>query len=156
MPRHNIKQIRPNSRYKSGAINPESCKKLFESQKHIPIIYRSSYEKAFIFWLENSSKVLHWGSECVGIPYTNLQDGTSHTYYPDYIVEYQNGDVVQVILIEIKPYNQTQPPRAELPKDSYAWREYARNISKWKAAKSFCESHNMIFKILTERTISRL
>lgn len=158
---HDIKKIRPNGRYKGGQINPTSCRKLYESQKTRPIIYRSSYERDFIFWLERSKRVIRWGSECVGIGYTNPQDGKHHTYYPDYIMEVWN-DVSQpslgttTILVEIKPYNQTRPPDPLLPKDSYAWVEYIRNISKWKAAVEFANQNNMQFKIFTERTISRL
>lgn len=154
---HNIKQVRPNGRYKAGQINPESCKKLFESQKHVPIIYRSSYEKDFIHWLERSPRVSRWGSECVGIPYRNLGDGTSHTYYPDYIIEMIKDDgTKKILLVEVKPWKQTQKPDAMLPMDSYAWKEYVRNCSKWKAAQEFAQRYGAEFRIITERTIQRL
>ena len=158
---HDIKKIRPNNRYKGGQINPASCHKLYESQKTRPIIYRSSYERDFIFWLERSPIVVRWGSECIGIGYTNLQDGKRHTYYPDYVMEVLNdkndpSKGTTTILVEIKPYNQTKAPDPILPRDSYAWIEYARNISKWKAAVEFARQNNMQFKIFTERTISRL
>lgn len=159
--KHDIKKQAPNKRYKGGQINPKSCKKLFESQVNKPIIYRSSYERDFIYWLERSPRVIHWGSECIGIPYQNLRDGTHHTYYPDYIMEVlkdQNDPSkgTDIILVEIKPFNQTQTPNPCLPKDSYAWNEYVRNVSKWKAAQRYCEQNNMVFKIFTEKTISRL
>lgn len=158
---HDIKKIRPNQRYKGGQINPASCRKLYESQKTRPVIYRSSYEKDFIYWLEHSSRVIRWGSECIGIHYINMHDGKSHTYYPDYIMEvlkdpHNPSQGTETILVEIKPYNQTKPPDPTLPKDSYAWVEYVRNISKWRAAVEFARQNNMQFKIFTERTISRL
>ena len=158
---HNIKKQKPSRRYKGGQINPHSCKKLFESQINSPIIYRSSYERDFIYWLENSPKVSRWGSECVGISYTNLRDGSKHIYYPDYIMEIfkdQNNPSLgtDMVLVEIKPYNQTKAPDPTIPKDSYAWNEYIRNISKWRAAQEFCKKNNMFFKIFTEHTISRL
>lgn len=153
---HDIKKTRPNGRYKAGQINPASCKKLYESQRHSPIIFRSSYERDFVYWLERSQKVIHWGSECVGIPYINLGDGSHHTYYPDYIMELITPEGPRTILVEIKPFNQTRPPDPLLPKDSYAWVEYIRNVSKWKAAREFAERNGMEFKIFTERTISRL
>jgi len=157
----NIKHVRPNKRYKAGCINPNSCKKLFESQKGKPIIYRSSYERQFIQWLETSHRVVHWGSECVGIRYTNKADGTSHIYYPDYIVEvYKDltdpSQGTDVFIVEIKPWSQTQPPSQSLPRDSYAWKEYIRNVSKWDAAVAYAARNNVKFKIFTERTISRL
>ena len=158
---HDIKKTRPNGRYKAGQINPDSCRKLYESQRSKPIIYRSSYERDFVLWLERSRMVIHWGSECVGIGYTNVQDGKHHTYYPDYIMEVWN-DVnnpnagTSTVLVEIKPYSQTKSPDPTLPRDSYAWKEYIRNMCKWKAALEFAKQNNMQFKIFTERTISRL
>ena len=158
---HDIKKIRPSRRYKGGQINPASCHKLYESQRMKPIIYRSSYERDFIYWLERSPKVVHWGSECIGINYVNLQDGKHHTYYPDYVMDVYNDQNdpskgISTMLVEIKPYNQTRPPDPTLPRDSYAWVEYVRNISKWRAAAEFAKENNMFFKIFTERTISRL
>lgn len=147
----NIKQLKPtkNGRYKQGYINPRSCKKLFEQFSRDNIIYRSSYELKFIMWLENNNKVKRWGSECFYIPYLYF-DGTTHKYYPDYFVEMVDGSKM---VIEIKPYNQTQKPINE---NSWAAKEYAKNICKWKAAMDFCESKGYIFKVLTEKTINQL
>lgn len=147
----NIKQLKPvkNGRYKQGYINPRSCKKLFEQFSRDNIIYRSSYELKFIMWLENNNKVKRWGSECFYIPYLYF-DGTTHKYYPDYFVEMVDGSKM---VIEIKPYNQTQKPINE---NSWAAKEYAKNICKWKAAMDFCTSKGYIFKVLTEKTINQL
>ena len=48
---NNIKQLKPrkNGRYNQGYINQLSCKKLFPQLKVENIIYRSSYEKKFIY-----------------------------------------------------------------------------------------------------------
>lgn len=150
----NIKNLKPNKhgRYRQGTINPYSCKKLFESQKSTPIIYRSSYEKRFVQWLESNHNVTHWGSECIAIKYRRLDDDTEHTYYPDYLVETINGNY----LVEVKPYNQTRPPDPLLPHSSYAWQTYITNMSKWKAAQEFCERNNLHFKIITEKSIFRM
>ena len=104
----NIKNLNPSksSRYKQGCIDPKSCKKLFKSISNEKIIYRSSYELKFIVWLENNDKVKYWGSECFCIPYL-YKDGTTHKYYPDYFIEMVDGTK---LVIEIKPYNQTQKP----------------------------------------------
>lgn len=147
----NIKQLKPSksSRYKQGMVNPLSCKKLFPQLQHDKIIYRSSYEYKFIMWLENSNKVKYWGSECFSIPYFYI-DGTTHRYYPDYFIEMMNGDKY---VVEIKPKNQTQQPINE---NCWAWKEYQKNLCKWRAAKEFCEKKGYIFKILTENTIKQL
>ena len=146
-----IKQLKPSkhSRYEQGYINPTACKKLFDSQRTEPIIFRSSYERRFVNWLESNPNVKHWGSECVRIPYTYV-DNQTHGYYPDYVVEMQNGDV---ILIEIKPKNQTIKPDVE---NTWAYDTYMRNMCKWKAAKKYCEDRKLKFQILTEDTIMKL
>ena len=86
---HNIKQLKPSksSRYQQGYIDPSSCKKIFEGMEKEKIIYRSSYERTFIYWLENNKNVKGWGSECIKIPYMYI-DGQWHSYYPDYFVEF--------------------------------------------------------------------
>jgi hypothetical protein len=146
-----IKDLKPSkkSRYKQGYINPKSCKKLFESQQNEKIIYRSSYEKRFILWLEKSEKVKHWGSECISIEYIG-EDGQKHHYWPDYIVEFVDG---RKFVFEVKPYSQTVQPD---PRCEYAYREYKKNMLKWTAAKQFCERNGMHFKVITEHIISRL
>ena len=65
-----IKEFKPikDGRYSQGYINPASCKKLFPQMKTDKIIYRSSYERKFIAWVENNEKVKQWGSECIRIP----------------------------------------------------------------------------------------
>lgn len=146
-----IKQLKPtkNSRYKQGYIDPRSCKKLFNQLSRERIIYRSSYELKFITWLEQSNLVKGWGSECFCIPYLFV-DGTTHRYYPDYFVEMMDGTKM---VVEIKPYNQTQKPVNE---NCWAAKEYAKNMCKWKATLEFCEKKGYKFKVLTEKTIKQL
>lgn len=147
----NIKQLKPSksSRYNQGYVDPTTCKKLFEQVSNQRIIYRSSYELKFITWLENSNKVKQWGSECFYIPYL-YKDGTTHKYYPDYFVEMVDGTK---LVVEIKPYNQTQKP---INANCWAAKEYMKNMCKWKAAIEFCKNKGYIFKVLTEKTINQL
>ena len=148
---HNIKELRPQtySRFQQGYIKNDACKKLFPSLRKQPIIFRSSYERKFVYWLESNKNVKHWGSECVSVPYMYI-DGVVHTYYPDYFVEMENGDK---ILVEIKPKNQTIKPLTE---SGYVYDMWVKNMCKWKAAKKFCEDRNIKFQIITEQTIERL
>jgi hypothetical protein len=144
-----IKELKPRkqSRYSQGYVNPKTCKKLIDPSK--PVIYRSSYEKKFMIWLESSRKVERWGSECIRIPYLFV-DGKIHSYFPDYYVEFVDGTKM---LVEIKPANQTRPPVNE---NCWAAKEWTRNSCKWRAAQEFCASKGIQFKILTENTISKL
>lgn len=149
---HDIKQLAPkhSSRFKQGYVNPASCKKLFESVAHQPIIYRSSWEQRFMQWCEHSPKVKHWGSECVSVKYFLPTDQKWHTYYPDFFLEMSDGTYA---VVEIKPSNQTTKPRSN---DSWAASTYIRNYAKWTTIKQACEEKGYRFCILTERTIERL
>lgn len=148
-----IKQLKPSSksRYDQGYINPSTCKKLFESQKSVPIIYRSSLEKKFVMWCENSAEVKRWGSECVKVRYSDPRDGTMHTYNPDFILEMTDG---RRIVVEIKPYNQTKKPPYP-PRDDYQWNTYIKNTLKWKAAREHFEGMGIQFMIITEKFFTR-
>lgn len=146
-----IKQLRArrSSRYDQGYVNTRSCTKLIDPTQ--PVIYRSSYEKKFITWLESSPRVVRWGSECMVIPYMFIDEKT-HRYYPDFYMEMTNGDRV---VVEIKPSSQTRPPVGPTP-SAYAIKEWQKNTCKWRAARKFCEDRGMKFMIITENTINRL
>lgn len=150
--KNDIKNLKPSksSRYHQGYIDVKSCKKIFPELKHEKIIYRSSYEKAFMIWLETCDNVKRWGSECICIPYLYAVDQKMHHYYPDYFVEMVDGTC---FVIEIKPSSQTIKPVNE---NCYAHKEYVKNVCKWKATMEFCKSKGYKFKILTEKTIGKL
>ena len=147
-----IKSLKPrkNGRFQQGYINPNNCKKLFESVKNQPIIYRSSWERRFISWCENCKKVKYWGSECICIKYHNPVDQKQHRYYPDFVVQLEDGTVM---IVEIKPKNQTQIPDCE---NSWASKTYAVNSAKWSEIKKRCDEKGYKFCILTEKTIAKL
>lgn len=148
-----IKKVRPSlsSRYVQGYIDPSSCRKLFPSLSRERVIYRSSYEKKFIYYLENSPSIRRWGSECLEIPYFSAIDQKMHRYYPDYLVETVGGEV---IVVEVKPLSQTHPPVNE--NDGWGRREWMKNACKWTAAREWCKEKGFKFKILTENTINKL
>lgn len=146
-----IKDFKPikDGRYSQGYINPSSCKKIFPQMKTDKIIYRSSYERKFIAWLENSEQVKNWGSECIRIPYLYI-DGKMHSYYPDYFVEMMDGTKM---VVEIKPSAQTKRPVNE---NTWVGKEYRKNMCKWKATMEFCQAKGYKFKIITEKTINNI
>lgn len=142
-----IKKLKPNknSVYKQGYINPATCKKLFESLKYTPIIYRSSLEKKFIYFCESSNQIKKWGSECIRIPYFDIYKNKERTYFPDYVIEMINGDK---ILIEIKPYSQTHYPDRV---SQWALEQWLTNKQKWSSAIEWCNLNNYKFQIITEK-----
>ena len=143
-----IKELKPSkkSRYHQGYIPKSQCKKLFNSIKDEPIIYRSGLELQFIQFCENNPKITKWASEPIAITYFNrLKDKEAH-YYPDYIIENYKGERT---IVEIKPYNQTIKP-SDI--DSRWLKEsWIINVDKWNAAKKFAEENNMKFIIVTEK-----
>ena len=118
--------------------------------KHERIIFRSSYEKKFIYWLENNPAVKYWGSECLKIPYFYPPDGKTHSYYPDYFVQMEDGTC---LVVEIKPSSQTKKPVNE---NSWVGEAYRKNMCKWKATMEFCKAKGFQFKVITEKTISQI
>ena len=145
----NIKELRPSkkSRFEQGYINPASCKKLFESLRGTPIIFRSSLEKKFVTWCETNPNVRAWGSECMQIRYLDPRDEKMHTYNPDFAVEMTDGTRM---VVEIKPYAQSVKPPYPY-RDDWNWRNYIKNQLKWRAAKEKCDAAGVKFVVVTER-----
>lgn len=142
-----IKNLKPrkNGKYHQGMIDPKKTKKYYSSCKDEPIIYRSGLELQFIQYCENSSKIAKWASEPIEIKYYNRLKEKYARYYPDYIIEDNNGNKA---IIEIKPKNQCVKPNYN---DSMWLKEsWIVNVDKWNAAKKFAEEHNMKFIIINE------
>lgn len=123
------------------------------------VVYRSSWERKFMCFLDGHSNVIKWGSEEIVIPY--VWCGKAHRYFPDFVVEFKSRDGgIKKMIVEIKPYAQTKPP--ELPKKKTAkalkrYEEavetYTKNIAKWESAKEFCERNGAQFIVLTEKEL---
>lgn len=125
---------------------------------HTNIIYRSLWEKRFMRYCDENPNVLAWSSEELSIPYLSPVDKKMHRYFPDFLVNYRNKrGQTETRLIEIKPKNQTIPPKKKTTKRGKPTvsflREasrYAINDAKWKAAQEFCADRKWVFSILTE------
>jgi len=110
------------------------------------ITYRSSWEyKAFgmMSKMHNMKAINGWASEETVFKYVSPLDDKEHKYYMDLTVFKPNGDVV---FIEIKPYQQTQPPnRTRNKRDDVYAREvntFRVNTAKWKAVEEWCKKHS--------------
>lgn len=147
-----IKHLKPrkNSKYHQGYVDRTKCRKLYDSVKDEPIIYRSGLELQFINFCETNDKILKWSSEPISIKYYNRLKKKEANYYPDYVLEMKSkeGDV-QHVIVEIKPYNQTKMPKET---DSRWLKEmWVMNTDKWNAATKFAKDHNAKFIIVTEK-----
>ena len=117
------------------------------------IIYRSSWELAFMNFCDNNDNVLEWSSESIRIPYRNPLTGKHSTYVPDFLVVYQNKHGKQVAeLIEIKPKKQSMLTE-KLNSNERA--VVAVNYAKWEAAIAWAKRNHITFRVITEDQIFR-
>lgn len=121
------------------------------------IIYRSSWELKYMMYLDSHENVLNWSSEEVIVPYRSPIDNKVHRYFPDFVVKIRNTTgMIETIMVEIKPYDQTKPPKAQTKKNKryinevYTW---GINSAKWESAKKYCENKGWKFVVLTENEL---
>jgi len=119
------------------------------------IIYRSLWERKFMYFCDHNDSIIEWGSEEVIIPYKCPTDGRVHRYYPDFYIKVKDKTGrYQKYIIEVKPKKQTQPPNEKPKRKTAAWKKevftFMKNRAKWDAAQDFCEDRQMKFLILTE------
>ena len=131
-----------------GRYRPSNPKKYKGDSSNI--IYRSLWERKFMVYCDNQTKILEWGSEEIVLPYRSPIDNKVHRYFPDFYIKVKesNGKIKRYI-IEIKPKKQTVEPKMKKRKTKgyiYEVYEYARNQAKWKAAREFCKDRLWEFK----------
>ena len=119
------------------------------------IVFRSSWERRVMVWLDGNSNVLEWGSEEFSIPYVKPTDNRIHRYFPDFYAKMitKEGKIKQVVL-EIKPEKETVEPvkKKRITKQYiYEVTTWGINKAKWDAARRFCSERGVEFQIITER-----
>lgn len=123
------------------------------------IIWRSTWERRVMEWLDKSDNVIYWSSEELAIKYFNPIDKKVHRYFPDFIVKVKRKDgKVMTHVLEVKPEYQTKEPTKRKQTKKYLEEQvtYVVNQSKWKAATEFCKDHGWIFQVVTERDLGIL
>ena len=145
----------------SGTYKVKNIKK-YEGD-YTKVKYRSLWERQVFRWLDAHPKVLGWSSEEYVVGYRCRTDNRLHKYYIDLFVRWDSTDGSNVprkcTLIEIKPKKETLPPKSGNRKTKKYLREvftYAKNQSKWEAARSFAEKRGMEFVVWNEDTIRGL
>ena len=119
------------------------------------IVYRSSWELKMMRWCDRNPSVLKWNSEDVVIKYFSKADNKMRNYHMDFYVVCRTikGDISK-ILIEVKPYSQTIPPKKRGRKSEQTYLSeiytYQVNKDKWEHAEKFARQNGMIFKIFDE------
>jgi hypothetical protein len=159
------KRPRPFSRFKKIEPRRQAYKGQFRPlnpQKYIgdinKIVFRSSWELAFMKYCDKEKTIVKWGSEEIRIPYNAF--GINKLYYPDFIIVKQlPNKSFEKYLIEIKPHTQTRKPvlkEGSRTTSTYkkALYTYEVNRCKWNAAFAWCKKRNIIFKIITEKHVN--
>ena len=159
--------------YRQGNYIPENKDKVIKLNDNGGLYYRSSWELTAMKYFDHSANIAVWGAECFEIPYqmkkydsVGMFKLSSHRYYPDFYYELITEDgSKRKILLEVKPVEQTIPPKfketSRLSKkqlDSYKWsiNEYNRNMSKWEFTIEYCKPRGMEFKILTKNVVDQM
>lgn len=141
--------------YKQGFFKPKNPKKY--AGDPTKIVYRSGWEKKVMEWADSNSSIIRWASEEIVIPYKSPVDGRWHRYFVDFYVEAVGSDgETKVMLLEVKPADQTQAPKSQKRKTKRYITEvmtYGVNQAKWKAAQEFCLDRGWEFRLVTESEI---
>lgn len=101
------------------------------------VYYRSSWELAFMKYLDAKDDVKWAKYERLRIPYRDIDNEKKH-YIPDILVGYTSG---RQVLYEIKPFSRKG---SEI------------NVLKFKSAHQYCKENNIEFKVITERYLKRI
>ena len=121
------------------------------------IIYRSSWEKKFLYYCDMNEKILEYSSEEFFVPY-RAPDGRIRRYFPDFYIKVQEeSNAIKKYIIEIKPQKQTLPPKKpsrQTKRYISEVYEYAKNQSKWEAAREWCADRGYEFKVITEKELN--
>jgi hypothetical protein len=152
------------SKYKQGTFEPKNPHKYVGKRLangKPDIVYRSSWEKKVMIWLDQNESVVSWNSEDIVIPYLYPIDNKMHRYFVDMIATFKIGEnKFKTILIEIKPKAETmepKPPKRQTKKSlenfERAIQTYIKNTAKWKAAREYAQQNKIEFMIITEEHI---
>lgn len=121
------------------------------------VIFRSSWERRLMIFLDNHDSIISWSSEEIVIPYFWELDGKMHRYFPDFLVTMKTKQGVVRMMIEVKPYSQTIEPKKTSRKHEKTFllevETYTKNAAKWKAAEAYCKERGWLFRIITEKEL---
>jgi|SRR6056300_212487 hypothetical protein len=139
------------SKYYKGRYKP----KFPEKYKGDPsnVVYRSSWELNCMTYFDKNPDIIWWASEELIIPYRSPIDGRKHRYFPDFIIKTKNKEV---IVIEVKPLNQTSAPKPQKKLTKKYLTEvqtWGVNQAKWKAANEYCLDRGWKFTVVTEKQL---
>lgn len=120
-----------------------------------PIMCRSSLERKALFAMDTNPAVISYTSESLVIPYYDMGRKEKRRYFTDLTFKIRDKlGRVQTYVVEVKMEGETHRPQRGRKQQKTFINEcftYATNISKWKAAKSFCDAKGWKFVLWTEK-----
>jgi hypothetical protein len=120
------------------------------------VVYRSSWERDVMCYLDDHAGVSEWNSEDFIIKYFYEVDKKYHNYHMDFWIKFTNGTV---LLVEVKPEKQTRPPKSKNPRSKRGLNEafaYIKNRNKWEAAEKVAKDNGYGFVIWTEIELTEM
>lgn len=143
------------SRYTQGYFRPKNPKKYQGDSNNI--VFRSSWEMRCMTFFDENPNILRWASEEIVIPYVDPMTGKRRRYFPDFLIEcVQKDGNKKIVMIEVKPHAQTQPPKKQKRQTRRYIQEvhtYGVNENKWKAAQKYCSAKGWDFQVWTEKNM---
>ena len=137
--------------YKQGKFTPRNPHKYVGDLSNI--VYRSSWERKFLDWCDRNPSVVQYNSEGIIIPYFSQADNKNRRYFVDFIIKMKKDDGSLVtLLIEIKPYHETVPPKATRKTKRYLemCHTYQVNQDKWHAAEKWAAQNGCVFRVMDQ------
>jgi hypothetical protein len=124
-------------------------------------VFRSSWEKRTMYYLDHNENIIKWGSEIITIPYFYTIDSKVHKYIVDFYAEVKTkNNKITKMLIEVKPSDQVDYPKMPKKKTQKALKNFKhrylmveKNKCKWSAAEQYCKQYGYEFKIITEKEL---
>jgi hypothetical protein len=127
------KRLRRKRRNRALMVQPFHSKKM-----NANFVSRSSWERAYFKYLDENPEVIAYYVEYAKVPYvSNKGTGKVRNYIPDLIIEYADRKE----MVEIKPVKQLNK---------------LVNIKKFDAARTWCATLGMTFRIVTEIELKKL
>ena len=142
------------SKYLQGRFRPTHPEKYAGDPSNI--IFRSSWERIFMNWVDKNDKIKKWQSEERCVWYNNPFTKKKARYFPDFIIHYERADgVMMTEVIEIKPQRQIDGPPQSPKRKTKSWanevQTYIINQKKWEAAAKWCEDKGYSFRLISEK-----
>lgn len=113
------------------------------------VFARSKWELYYMQALDGSPMVRKWTSEPknLNIAYLSPLDKKVHQYWPDFLVQYNDGSIE---ILEIKPLKESLAEKTQNIHDKIA---LLKNAAKWQAADRFAKSIGGRFRVITEKNL---